>query len=50
MTTGLVLGTTIFYILLILVLNLFVDMVYAWLDPAREVPLMPGTLPVKTPF
>ena len=30
---GLVLGTTVFYILLILVLNLLVDMVYAWLDP-----------------
>ena len=30
---GLVLGTTVFYILLILVLNLVVDMVYAWLDP-----------------
>ncbi|WP_417309433.1 ABC transporter permease [Devosia sp.] len=30
---GLVLGTTIFYVLLILVLNLIVDMVYAWLDP-----------------
>ncbi len=30
---GLVLGTTVFYILLILVLNLIVDMVYAWLDP-----------------
>lgn len=30
---GLVLGTTIFYVLLILVLNLLVDMVYAWLDP-----------------
>lgn len=30
---GLVLGTTIFYVLLILVLNLLVDLVYAWLDP-----------------
>jgi oligopeptide transport system permease protein len=30
---GLVLGTTVFYVLLILVLNLIVDLVYAWLDP-----------------
>ena len=30
---GLVLGTTVFYIMLILVLNLIVDLVYAWLDP-----------------
>lgn len=30
---GLVLGTTLFYMLLILVLNLIVDLVYAWLDP-----------------
>lgn len=30
---GLVLGTTIFYVVLILVLNLLVDIVYAWLDP-----------------
>lgn len=30
---GLVLGTTVFYILLILLLNLIVDVVYAWLDP-----------------
>lgn len=30
---GLVLGTTIFYMVLILVLNLLVDLIYAWLDP-----------------
>lgn len=30
---GLVLGTTIFYVILILALNLVVDMIYAWLDP-----------------
>ncbi|MGD9739457.1 MAG: ABC transporter permease subunit [Bauldia sp.] len=30
---GLVLGTTIFYVILILILNLIVDLVYAWLDP-----------------
>jgi len=30
---GLVLGTTVLYVLLILVLNLLVDLVYAWLDP-----------------
>ena len=30
---GLVLGTTVFYVLLILLLNLVVDIVYAWLDP-----------------
>jgi oligopeptide transport system permease protein len=30
---GLVLGTTIFYVFLILALNLIVDIVYAWLDP-----------------
>lgn len=30
---GLVLGTTILYMLVILVLNLIVDLVYAWLDP-----------------
>jgi oligopeptide transport system permease protein len=30
---GLVLGTTIFYVVLILILNLLVDMIYAWLDP-----------------
>jgi len=30
---GMVLGTVIFYMLLILVLNLIVDIVYAWLDP-----------------
>lgn len=30
---GLVLGTTIFYVILILVLNLLVDIVYAWIDP-----------------
>ncbi len=30
---GLVLGTTIFYVALILVLNLLVDLLYAWLDP-----------------
>ena len=28
-----VLGTVIFYMLLIVVLNLIVDIVYAWLDP-----------------
>lgn len=30
---GLVLGTTVFYVMLIIVLNLLVDLVYAWLDP-----------------
>lgn len=30
---GLVLGTTIFYVVLILILNLLVDLLYAWLDP-----------------
>ena len=30
---GMVLGTVIFYMLLIVVLNLIVDIVYAWLDP-----------------
>lgn len=30
---GMVLGTVIFYMLLIVVLNLVVDIVYAWLDP-----------------
>lgn len=30
---GLVLGTTIFYVILILILNLLVDLLYAWLDP-----------------
>ncbi len=30
---GLVLGTTIFYMFIILILNLIVDLVYAWLDP-----------------
>lgn len=30
---GMVLGTVIFYMLLILVLNLIVDTLYAWLDP-----------------
>ncbi|CDP52879.1 ABC transporter permease [Paradevosia shaoguanensis] len=30
---GLVLGTTILYMFIILVLNLIVDIVYAWLDP-----------------
>ncbi|WMT89399.1 ABC transporter permease subunit [Pelagibacterium sp. H642] len=30
---GLVLGTTIFYVVLILILNLLVDIVYAWIDP-----------------
>lgn len=30
---GLVLGTTILYVLLILILNLLVDLLYAWLDP-----------------
>jgi oligopeptide transport system permease protein len=30
---GLVLGTTILYIFIILALNLIVDVVYAWLDP-----------------
>ena len=30
---GMVLGTVIFYMLLIVVLNLIVDLVYAWLDP-----------------
>jgi len=30
---GMVLGTVVFYMVLILVLNLIVDMLYAWLDP-----------------
>jgi len=30
---GMVLGTVIFYMILIIVLNLIVDIVYAWLDP-----------------
>ena len=30
---GLVLGTTILYLFIILALNLIVDIVYAWLDP-----------------
>lgn len=30
---GLVLGTTVLYVLIILLLNLIVDLVYAWLDP-----------------
>lgn len=30
---GLVLGTTILYVLIILMLNLIVDVLYAWLDP-----------------
>ncbi|MDC9825012.1 ABC transporter permease subunit [Devosia sp. ZB163] len=30
---GLVLGTTILYLFIILVLNLIVDVIYAWLDP-----------------
>lgn len=30
---GLVLGTTILYVVIILLLNLIVDVVYAWLDP-----------------
>jgi oligopeptide transport system permease protein len=30
---GLVLGTTILYVFIILALNLIVDVVYAWLDP-----------------
>ena len=30
---GLVLGTTILYMIVILGLNLIVDLVYAWLDP-----------------
>lgn len=30
---GLVLGTTVLYVILILILNLIVDLVYAWLDP-----------------
>lgn len=30
---GMVLGTVIFYMLLIVILNLIVDIVYAWLDP-----------------
>ena len=30
---GLVLGTTILYMAIILVLNLLVDLLYAWLDP-----------------
>ena len=30
---GIVLGTTILYMFIILALNLIVDLVYAWLDP-----------------
>ena len=30
---GVVLGTTILYMFIILALNLLVDLVYAWLDP-----------------
>ena len=30
---GLVLGTTILYMFIILALNLLVDIIYAWLDP-----------------
>ncbi|MBL8595519.1 MAG: ABC transporter permease subunit, partial [Devosia sp.] len=30
---GLVLGTTILYVFIILALNLLVDILYAWLDP-----------------
>ena len=30
---GLVLGTTILYVFIILALNLIVDVLYAWLDP-----------------
>lgn len=30
---GMVLGTVIFYMLLIVILNLIVDLIYAWLDP-----------------
>ena len=30
---GMVLGTVIFYMLLIVLLNLIVDILYAWLDP-----------------
>ena len=30
---GLVLGTVILYVVIILILNLIVDLVYAWLDP-----------------
>ncbi|MBX2881845.1 MAG: ABC transporter permease subunit [Granulosicoccus sp.] len=30
---GMVLGTVIFYMVLILILNLIVDVIYAWLDP-----------------
>jgi len=30
---GMVLGTVIFYMFLIIVLNLLVDLLYAWLDP-----------------
>ncbi|MFK7993350.1 MAG: ABC transporter permease subunit [Granulosicoccus sp.] len=30
---GMVLGTVVFYMILIIVLNLIVDVVYAWLDP-----------------
>lgn len=30
---GMVLGTVVFYMLLIIVLNLIVDIIYAWLDP-----------------
>jgi oligopeptide transport system permease protein len=30
---GMVLGTVIFYMVLIVMLNLIVDIVYAWLDP-----------------
>ena len=30
---GMVLGTVIFYMVLIVLLNLLVDLIYAWLDP-----------------
>jgi oligopeptide transport system permease protein len=30
---GIVLGTTILYMMIILVMNLLVDMIYSWLDP-----------------
>ena len=30
---GLVLGTVILYLMIILILNLIVDVIYAWLDP-----------------
>jgi oligopeptide transport system permease protein len=30
---GMVLGTVIFYMVLIILLNLLVDLIYAWLDP-----------------